>query len=74
MSFTKEVLKREVFHLLLEILLIFAAVLIFRSTWELLDDYQIFSTTNSLIIMLVIGIIVTLIVTKYLFKHEKYHK
>ncbi|MEM3112955.1 MAG: hypothetical protein QXI33_00850 [Candidatus Pacearchaeota archaeon] len=73
MNFGKKLLKKEVFHLTLEILLIFAAVLIFRSAWELLDSYQIFKTKVSLIIMLIIGIVITAISTKFLFSHEKYH-
>lgn len=63
-------LKKERIRYIFEIVLILAAVLIFRSSWMILDSYEIFSRFAALILMLVIGIIATIIAFTYLFKHE----
>ena len=69
----KKRLKKEGVHFAIEIILILAAVLIFRSSWLILDSYDIFNGFTSLVIMLVIGIFVTVISFDYLFQHEKEH-
>ncbi len=66
--------KRESWHFFVEIIIIFAAVLIFRSSWLILDSYEIFNELTMLIILLILGIIVTIIGFNYLFKHEKQHE
>jgi len=54
-----------------EIILILASVLIFRSTWTLLDMSPIMNEQSSLIISLIFGIIVTIWTLHYLFEKEK---
>ena len=54
-----------------EIILILASVLIFRSTWTLLDMSPIMNEQNSLIISLIFGIIVTIWALYYLFERDK---
>ncbi|MDK2948979.1 MAG: hypothetical protein PWQ56_144 [Patescibacteria group bacterium] len=53
-----------------EIILILASVLIFRSTWTLLDMNPIMNEQNSLIISLIFGVIVTIWALYYLFEKE----
>lgn len=54
-----------------EIILILASVLIFRSTWTLLDMNPIMNEQSSLIISLIFGIIVTIWALYYLFERDK---
>ncbi|MDD3923239.1 MAG: hypothetical protein PHY39_06915 [Endomicrobiaceae bacterium] len=54
-----------------EIILILASVLIFRSTWTLLDMNPIMNEQSSLIISLIFGVIVTIWALYYLFEKEK---
>jgi hypothetical protein len=54
-----------------EIILILASVLIFRSTWTLLDMSPIMNEQSSLIISLIFGIIVTIWALYYLFERDK---
>ena len=69
----KWLFKREWKHLILEVSLILASVLIFRSAWILLDSNPIFNQTPMLIAMLVVGVIVTIFGFEALFKHERDH-
>ena len=64
-------LKKELTHYIVEVILILSGVLIFRSSWTLLDKYYLLNTYYSLVIMLVIGIILTILSFNFLFKHEK---
>lgn len=54
-----------------EIILILASVLIFRSTWTLLDMSPVMKEQNSLIISLIFGIIITAWALYYLFERNK---
>ena len=63
----------EAAHLLVEVVLVLASVLIFRSAWTLMDRYALLSTTPALIVMLVVGVVVTLWAFNQLFGHEKFH-
>lgn len=54
-----------------EVILILASVLIFRSTWTLLDMSPIMNEKNSLIISLIFGIIITIWALYYLFERDK---
>lgn len=65
--------KREFLHLGVELILTLAAVLVFRSSWLILDRYNIFNSLESLIIMLTVGILGTIICVDYLVKHEREH-
>ena len=69
----KWLFKREWKHLILEVSLILASVLIFRSAWILLDNNPIFNQTPMLVIMLILGVIVTILGFEALFKHERHH-
>ncbi|MBW3011869.1 hypothetical protein KY311_01670 [Candidatus Woesearchaeota archaeon] len=69
----KSRLRKEAGHMVLEIILILASVLIFRSAWLLLDSIPGLSTFSALVIMLVIGIGVSIISFDLLFKHEPVH-
>jgi hypothetical protein len=69
----KRNVKTEIWHFTIEIILILASVLIFRSAWLMLDRVEVFHDFNYLIVMLIIGIIVTLISFRYLFVHKKAH-
>ena len=69
----KRLFKQEAKHLVLEVLLIIASVIIFRSGWILLDNVGIFNQTSTAIVTLIIGIIVTLLALEALFRHEKHH-
>ncbi|MBW3022730.1 hypothetical protein KY308_01340 [Candidatus Woesearchaeota archaeon] len=62
--------KSEAGHLALEIILILAAVLIFRSLWLLMDEIPLLSRTLPLVMMLVIGIIVTVVSFELIFRHD----
>lgn len=65
--------RRESGHFFVEILLIFASVLIFRSAWTLMDQVWLLSNNTSLWTMLVIGVVVTVASINFLFRHEKFH-
>ena len=69
----KWLFKKERKHLALEISLILASVLIFRSAWIILDKIPLLNEAPYLLVMLIIGIIITIFGFEALFKHEKYH-
>ena len=54
-----------------EIILILASVLIFRSTWTLLDMSPVMNEKISLITSLIFGIIITAWALYYLFERNK---
>ena len=66
----KLLFKREAKHLALEVTLILASVLIFRSAWILLDSIPALQKTSALITMLVIGIVFTIVGFEALFRHK----
>ncbi|HME87428.1 MAG TPA: hypothetical protein VKE88_03385 [Candidatus Nanoarchaeia archaeon] len=66
----KLLFKREAEHLALEVTLILASVLIFRSAWILLDKVPAFSDTSVLIGMLIVGIVFTIVGFEALFRHK----
>ncbi len=66
----KTLFKREAKHLALEVTLILASVLIFRSAWILMDRVPAFDNTPTLILTLFIGIVFTIIGFEALFRHK----
>ncbi|MEM3074881.1 MAG: hypothetical protein QW727_02990 [Candidatus Pacearchaeota archaeon] len=65
---------KEILHFIVEIILIFFAVLIFRSLWLIFDRFEYFNKINVLVVMLIVGIVGTILCLHYLFGHEKEHK
>jgi len=47
-------------HIGLELILIFSAVLVFRSLWTIMDRIQLLNETYALIILLIVGTILSI--------------
>jgi len=69
----KRGLRSEAWHIALEVMLILASVLIFRSAWLLLDSAALLNTVIAYVVMLVVGLAVTLVAVNLLLKHMKHH-
>jgi len=51
---------KKIKHIILELILIFSAVLVFRSLWAIMDRISFFNEISIHIILLVIGIVLSI--------------